>query len=164
MKHIITYTIIFFLSITFFTAQGQNGFVSIGGNTIGANGSLSYSINQLVYTSVTSTNGTLTQGIQQPYEIDQGSLLGIYKYPDIQLDIKLYPNPTVTNVVLTVKNELEDHLRYQLFNLNGKLLLTEGINNQKTIIPLNNLPAAVYFLNIINNHIAIKTFKIIKTN
>ncbi len=161
MKPIITLTIMLFLSLTFAFAQGQNGFVSLGGNDSGAGGSLSYSLGQMVYTVITSIDGNLSQGIQQPYEIYEGTL-GINEYPDIHLDIKVYPNPTVSNVILSIGKELTDGLAYQLFDLNGRLLFSEKINIQKSTIPFENLPVATYFLNITQNSFTIKTFKIIK--
>jgi len=142
-------------------SQGQNGFVSVGGNDSGAGGSLSHSIGQLVNTSYNSLNGTLSQGIQQSYEIYEGTL-GINEYPDIRIDIKVYPNPTVSNVILSIGKELTEGLAYQLFDLNGRLLFSEKINIQKTTIPFDNLPVATYFLNITQNSFTIKTFKIVK--
>ncbi len=149
------------LSVTF--AQSQNGFVSVGGDNTGVGGSLSHSIGQLVYTSNSSLNGSLLKGVQQPYEVYE-STLSVNKYPDISLDLRLYPNPTTSHVILSIGKLPSKYLAYQLYDLNGRLLILEKINTQKTIIPFNKLPIATYFLIITDNSLAIKNFKIIKNN
>ena len=49
--------------------QAQEVISSSGGNVSGSGGSVSYSVGQVVYTTNTGTNGSVAQGVQQPYEI-----------------------------------------------------------------------------------------------
>jgi hypothetical protein len=39
-----------------------------GGEATGSGGSVSYSVGQVVYTTNTGINGSVAQGVQQPYE------------------------------------------------------------------------------------------------
>ena len=52
--------------------QGQEAHASVnatGGNANSANGSVSYSVGQVFYTTAFSTNGSISEGVQQPFEI-----------------------------------------------------------------------------------------------
>ena len=49
--------------------QAQETIPAIGGNASGSGGSVSYSVGQAVYTTNTGTNGSVPQGVQQPFEI-----------------------------------------------------------------------------------------------
>jgi hypothetical protein len=47
----------------------QNTIPAAGGNAKGSGGSASFTVGQIFYTKLSGTNGTVIQGIQQPYEI-----------------------------------------------------------------------------------------------
>jgi hypothetical protein len=47
----------------------QNTISSAGGNAKGSGGSASFTVGQIFYTKLSGTNGSVVQGIQQPYEI-----------------------------------------------------------------------------------------------
>lgn len=149
------------MTVTF--AQSQNGFVSIGGNDSGVGGSLSHSMGQLVYVSNNSINGSVSNGVQQSYEVYE-STDSLNIYPNIRIDLKVYPNPTISNVILSIGKMSSEYLEYQLYDLNGRLLLSEKIQTQKATIPMENLQMATYFLIVTFNSLPIKTFKIIKNN
>lgn len=51
------------------TAQAQQATTATGGNASGSGGPVAYSVGQVVYTTNTSSNGSVAQGVQQPYEI-----------------------------------------------------------------------------------------------
>ena len=137
--------------------QAQESINASGGNTVGTGGSVSYSVGELVYTTKTGSNGSLVEGIQQPYEIY--TTLGI-KETSINLGLSAYPNPTTD--YLTLKVEEMDNLNYQLFDMQGKLIIKRKVLKKSTIVSMERLEGAVYFLNIIKNNKLIKTFKIIK--
>lgn len=139
--------------------QAQQGVVSSGGNTTGINGFSSYTIGQVAYMSVSGSGGSINQGVQQPFEI---FTLGIDNFPEISLSMKVYPNPVVSLVNLNIENYTENNLEYQLFDLSGKLITTQKISQSETQIQLENLPSAVYLLNVLDNYKVLKTFKIIK--
>ncbi len=49
--------------------QAQEALPASGNNASGSGGSSSYSVGQLVFSYKTGTTGSVTEGVQQPYEI-----------------------------------------------------------------------------------------------
>jgi len=140
--------------------QAQEAISASGGDASGSGGSVSYSIGQLFYTTNTGTNGSVAQGVQQPYEI---SVIGIEEGKDITLQCSAYPNPTKDYVKLEVKNYKTENLTYQIYDNNGRYLESKKIDGEETFINMKTFMPAIYFLKVINNNNKeIKTFKIIK--
>lgn len=101
---------------------------------------------------------TIYEGVQQPYEIQ---IIGIDNYPGITLNAVVFPNPTVGNVELTMNNvQLEGEVR--VFDMNGKFLFVKKIEGENTEIPMSDLSAGAYFVNVVNGTQVLKTFKVIK--
>lgn len=131
-----------------------------GGNASGAGGSVSYSVGQILYSTQTGTSGSLSQGVQQAFEISVIS--GIDTPDNVLLSCETYPNPTTNNLKLKIENKEDKSFKAQLFDINGKLLSVQEITIDETIIPMEQFPAQTYILKISNNNQQIKTFKIIK--
>ena len=47
----------------------QTAFVSVGGDIISEQSSISFSVGQLAYQAVSGTQASINQGVQQPWEI-----------------------------------------------------------------------------------------------
>jgi hypothetical protein len=139
---------------------GQQTILSSGGNATGIGGQSSYSVGQIAYTSITGSNGSVNQGVQQPFEI---FLLGADLFPDIKL-LMVYPNPTKGIVTLITGNYLSENLTYQLFDLNGRQIANQKITQTETQIHLEKEAATLYFLKVLDHDELLKTFKIIKNN
>ena len=139
--------------------QAQEAVTATGGDATGTGGSSSYSVGQVVYTTNTGTNGSVAQGVQQPYEIS--TTVGI-EVTEINLELAAYPNPANNALVLNIGNYGNEKLSYQLFDLNGKLLAAEQVASTATTINMQGYPASTYLLNVLENHSLIKTFKVIK--
>ena len=136
----------------------QQGSVASGGDASGTGGSVSFSLGQIDYINVTSTGGTITQGIQQPFEIYSAGI----EDNGVKLTTKLYPNPTIESVTLQVDKDLLTNLQYQLYDEFGKLLMSNKVENVETAIDMSQLASAPYFLKVLNNTTLLKTYKIIK--
>ena len=141
------------------TAQAQQATTTSGGIASGSGGTVAYSVGQVVYTTNTGSNGSVAQGVQQPYEISV--VLGV-ENPEISLTMQAYPNPTIDNLTLNVGNNQLSNLNLQLFDLNGRLVENRIISNAIETIGMENLAAAVYFLKVTRSNTEIKIFKIIK--
>ena len=74
----------------------------------------------------------------------------------------VFPNPTTNFVVLKVEKYEVADLIYQLIDTNGRLIESKKILGEATTVDINNYPATIYFLQVLDNNKAIKTFKIIK--
>ncbi len=130
-----------------------------GGEATGTGGTSSYTVGQVVYTTATGTNGSLAQGVQQPYEIS--TTVGINE-TTIQLELSVYPNPTTNYLQLKVDSEKLENLNFQLIDLQGKVIENKKVTATTSTINLESLPKATYFLTVTDNNQLIKTFKIIK--
>jgi len=140
--------------------QAQNVIPATGGNASGSGGSVSYSIGQVVFTTITGTNGSIVQGVQQPIEISLVS--EIDDNPDIILQCLVYPNPTTDNLTLKFKNFKPENWSYQLYDIRGNLLEDKKVDGDETKIKFGNLAPAIYFLKVSSGKNEIKTFKVIK--
>jgi hypothetical protein len=157
MKHKKTIPSIAFLLIGLGGLQAQETVATTGSEATGIDGTASYTVGQVVYTTATGTNGSVVQGVQQPFEIS--TTLGVNE-TTINLELSVYPNPT-TNF-LTLKVEKIENLHYQLIDLQGKLIESKTVSSNSSNISLENQPTAIYFLKVTKNNHLIKTFKVIK--
>jgi hypothetical protein len=147
------------LLLAFSGLHAQNGPVAAGGNATGQNGSVSYSVGQVDFITASGSGGTVTQGLQQPYEI---FVVGIDENKDIKLEVSAYPNPTTAMVNLKVENLHTDDLSYKVYDNNGRLLIYKELDGNITAVPMQAMPSATYLLKVFNKKSEIKTFKIIK--
>ena len=131
-----------------------------GSSATGTSGSVSYSIGQVVYAYHGSSVGSITEGVQQAFEISEISLSIV---ENSQLQLLVYPNPSVENLNLNIGDLHPNSVSYQLFDALGRLLQEKNhLADRVTSIPVNTLPVAIYFLKIHQEGSSIKTFKIIK--
>lgn len=156
MKYLLVF--LFVLGLT--RLQAQEAKIATGGNASGSGGSVSYSIGQMVYTTNTGTNGSVAQGVQQPFEISL--VTGLEEAEGISLRCSVYPNPTTDYLVLKVENFDKENLSYQLIDINGKPLENKNITGNETNIIMSDLVPATYFLKVTLNNKEVKTFKIVK--
>lgn len=140
--------------------QAQESINVTGGNAMGSGGIASYSIGQVVYTSNIGTNGMLTQGVQQVYEITVATALEDAK--GIDLFVKAYPNPATNYLTLKIDKLDTSNISYQLYDMSGKLLENKKLDGNETSIVMGNRVPAIYFLKVIKENKEVKTFKIIK--
>jgi hypothetical protein len=157
MKHKKTITSVAFLLLGIGGLHAQETPAATGGEATGTGGTASYSVGQVVYTTATGTNGSVAQGVQQPYEIS--TTVGINE-TSITLELSVYPNPTTDYLTLKVEDNTE--LNYQLYDLQGKVIENKKVSSTTTSINVENLPKAIYFLNVVKNNQVVKTFKVIK--
>lgn len=148
------------LGLSLTSAKAQQATVTSGGVASGTNGNTSYSVGQIVYSSSGST-GTVSQGLQQPYEF---FTLGTDNFPNISLQMVVYPNPTANSINLKIENLTSTNLEYQLFDLAGRKIAGQKISQTETQISLETFPSSTYFIYVSDNSKTIKSFKIIKNN
>jgi len=150
-----------FMYLTFllgaFSVNAQEALTVSGTNANSSSGTVSYTIGQPFYVSSQGPDGSLSEGVQQPYEIS--GVLGIDE-KDIDLKIKAYPNPTIDVLQLYIGNHQD--MSFILYDLNGRLLQKGIVHSQTTQIDMQGLPQATYFLLVKNKEKEVKSFKIIK--
>mgnify|MGYP006076927287 FL=1 len=132
---------------------------STGGDASGSGGSSSFTVGQVFYTTNTSSTGSVSQGMQQAFEIQTRSNPGL---STVQLTAVTYPNPTTDYLVLKITDTAIENLQYTLFDLNGKTIISKSITTSSTEITMKNYSTGIYLLKLTKKNQLIKTFKIIK--
>lgn len=141
--------------------RAQEAISASGGNSTSSGGILSYTVGQVCYTTVSGSNGSVAQGVQQPFEVASVST-AIDEVSGISLNCTVFPNPVSENLTLSVENFNIQNLTYQLFDLEGKLLDNQPVVNTQTTVSMETYANGVYFLKVTQNGSEIKTFKILK--
>jgi hypothetical protein len=139
--------------------HAQESPTAAGGDASGSGGTAAFSVGQVVYTANTNASGTLSQGVQQAYEIFTLSI----KETELNISLKAFPNPTLDNLTLQIRDYNNEKLSYQLYDIQGRLLNNGQIEAQQTNIEMTSLPTAIYFINVVNQeNQKVQSFKIIK--
>ncbi len=140
-------------------AQAQESVNASGGDAIGSGGTVAYSVGQVVYTTNSDATGTVSQGVQQAYQI----LTTGIKETEMNISLSVFPNPTADNLTLQIRDYNNEKLSYQLYDMQGKLLNNRQVTAQQTQINTSSLPPATYFINVVNQeNKKVQSFKIIK--
>ncbi|WP_277099219.1 T9SS type A sorting domain-containing protein [Coprobacter secundus] len=141
--------------ISAFCSNAQNCLITAGNSFSNSDGSISYSVGQIIISSVKNDYGTLSHGIQQPY-ID-GILSDISEnkenntfltdYDTASSGIRIFSNPTHSEGIIQL-NTFEKNLFYNIYDLKGLLIRKGSIISNKTNIPLKS---GFYIFTIIKN-------------
>jgi hypothetical protein len=139
--------------------HAQQSVNTSGGSASGGGGSVTFSVGQVMYTSVADSTGQVSQGVQQAYEIFN---VGI-KESMLNISLAVFPNPTSNNLTLSINDYKKEKLTYQLFDLQGKLLISGDVTTKQTEINTSALASASYFVHVLNQeNQKVQSFKIIK--
>ncbi len=143
--------------------QSVNPFViaSAGGNFVSANTQLTWTLGEVVISTLTNGNIILTQGFQQNTYI----INSIGEIADNSFNFSVYPNPTSSLIRINWQNTEEDLYIINITNNNGICVLKKTVNflENQTELDLNSLPNSIYILTV--NKASgknMKTFKIVK--
>ena len=158
MKKYLLLFSLFGSSIISLTAQSN--IVATGGDAAGSGGLVSYSVGQLDYSTKSGTTGIVTEGLQQPFEINVAT--GIEEI-GIDLEAVVFPNPASDYIELQIDDLDSRALNYVLFDNSGKLIIRDPVLSNVTTINLSALSGGIYFLSVSENGLVIKTFKISST-
>lgn len=156
LKHLMTLLGVLYISPLILA---QSGSIPAGGDETGSGGTVNFSIGQMDYISISSTEGTVSQGLQHPYEIYEVTSVA---HQPLDIAASLYPNPVKDYLYLTVPNELWQGLKITLIDIQGRSVHEEQLADQTTIIAMQETIPGTYFLIIKNEKNQIKSFKIIK--
>jgi hypothetical protein len=148
-----------FLLVGLSAGFAQQSVTASGGDASGSGGSVSYSVGQVVYTQNSGANGSVVQGVQQPFEI---SVVSGLTNASIQLNLSTYPNPTTENLVLVADGLDQTQLSFNLYDISGKLIESRAIVASETTISMRGLASATYLLKVVQNKEELKTFRVIK--
>jgi type IX secretion system substrate protein len=139
-------------------AQSQT--TASGGEALGSGGTVSYTVGQSVYQSNEGTGGSVTEGLQQAYEIY--TVTGIENNEISLIHVSAYPNPVKHTLRLRVEKENVSDFSFQVYDIQGKLLQFRRLDGFETQIDMSNYVPSTYFLKVLSGNQSIKEFTIIK--
>jgi hypothetical protein len=137
----------------------QQDILSASFDATGAGGTVSWSVGEVPYSAWTTEFGTITEGVQQPYEIFTMSI--IEKFTSAPGCV-VFPNPTTGNVTLKFLKNTPNDLTFCIYDMEGTQVSRDTIDSEESCIPMDDLKPAIYFLVILEKNQPIKTYKIIK--
>ena len=131
-----------------------------GGHTSNNQFSLSYTIGEVVteFGRDTINNVDLTQGFQQSYI----SIVSVEDH-DLDIDIMIYPNPAVDYLNVMV-SDIDKANNYFMYDMSGKLIRQERINDKEFKIGFNTLSTGNYMLVFTDEERKLKTIKVQKSH
>ncbi len=156
-------TLLFMTGLGILALKAQHSVNTAGGNVLNTSGSVSYSVGQIVYSSHVDENGSVSEGVQHPYEI---YVITIIDEPgNNQPMLSVFPNPVADQLSLMVvgrDNCPQSDYHYQLLDINGKSLKAERMMDDITLIDMGGKMPGTYFLKVTASEGKSWLFKIIK--
>lgn len=124
------------------TSNAQSAVATAGGDASGSNGSVSFTVGQVDYISISNGSGVISQGVQQPYEIFQ--IIGVDEIKPEET-IAVYPNPT--NGLLQIRRDgSTSTTQLTIYDALGQLVESRLLNAAQSIIDLSGLSNGIYHL------------------
>ncbi len=146
------------IGVSLTSLRAQNAVFAAGGKATGSSGSVTYSVGQIAYKNFGNATGSVAQGVLQTTVV----ITDLDEALNKEISCTVYPNPTATVVNLKIENRSLKNTTAQLYDLNGKLLFQQNVNQPQTIIEVGNLIPSTYLLIVKEGNQELKTFKIIK--
>jgi hypothetical protein len=122
-----------------------------------SSGYITYTIGELVTTTLTVPGKVLTQGFLQT-GLPKSWAVAVEDMPDF--DLSVYPNPV--NDVLYMQVDLLPGLQYTLHDVTGVMIAQGSVLDERTEIDFSYLSPAIYILRVFDNNQQIRIFQIVK--
>jgi hypothetical protein len=145
------------LLFTSFLSGAQEVIATQGDYFSNANGSISFTIGEVVIETITNGSNSITQGFNNQSEL---VVLGV---DDIENEFQalVFPNPVSDILQLNISDFTG--LNYSVYDLRGRLISSNNILESKTTINLTKYSNGIYLLMLLNeNKQKLKTYRIIK--
>jgi len=151
-KHILVLSSLFTLT----AASAQEVISTQGDSYSTTNGSIDFTIGEVVIDTGTDGTNDLTQGFHQT----NWNFLGVDDFAP-NYEAIIFPNPTQD--VLNIRTSDFERVTYTLYDAQGKLVLQAELSSEVTPIQVSRLAPGSYSLTLNNETQNLKTFKLIKT-
>jgi hypothetical protein len=158
MKQKIFILMISLMAVCQWRAIAQADVTVSGGNGNSSGGTVSYSVGQVAYKQYAETDGSVSEGVQQTYEVADLSL----ENNSTIFDCAVYPNPTFSGVRFILQDSSYPEMHADLFDATGKAVLVLPMLYEQQDIQLGHLPAGTYVLRVYSAKKTVRSFKIIK--
>ncbi len=139
---------------------GQRAPSSAGGEAESLSGTVSYSVGQLFTDATTHATGSITEGVQQPFEITVITATNKPEINYVQADV--FPNPTTGVAILQIDQANSGTLIAEIYNQQGVFIHESLILETKNTIHMENYPNGLYLIRVKEKNQLLKVLKIIK--
>jgi len=131
-------------SLLFSQNTQQNVIASSGGNIQNSNVNVSWTLGEVVISTLEGSSVILTQGFHQgDYTITS---TGYTRLSDITLS--LYPNPARDFINVDVKTDKTGSYRVELIDVSGKVLVNKAFYSNLFKVNLRGFSPSIYYLRI----------------
>ena len=136
-------TLLLFGALTLsLNSLGQEVVSTQGDSYSNANGSIDFTIGEVVINTGTDGTNDLTQGFHQT----NWNFLGVEDFAP-NYEAIIFPNPTED--VLNIKTSMFENVTYTLYDAQGKLVLQDILSAEQTPIQVSELAPGAYSLELI---------------
>ena len=137
---------------------GQEVVSTQGDSYTNANGSIDFTIGEVVINTVTDGTNNLTQGFHQT----NWNFLGVDNHEQ-NFEATVYPNPMGTELYIQTENF--EFVSYIIYDAAGRIVAENKLNALQTGIHVSTFAPSSYSLILLNaNQEKVKTFKLVKTH
>ena len=154
-----TGTLIVLTLLTFSTfSQVQEVVSSSGDNYNNSSGSIQYTLGEVVISTVSNSNSTITQGFHQT----KWDFVGLEDYSS-DFDVTVYPNPISER--LTIRATAFSNIQYKMHDAIGRIIFQGTLNAETTPIDVISITPGAYSITLYDqNESKLKTFKLVKNH
>ncbi len=150
-----------FMIVSFYMEAQQltpSVFCTASGTLSNGTANVYWTIGETIVETMQSGNNQLSNGFQQANYI-----ITAIKNSKTSYDIQLFPNPTNNLLILKINATQLKNVWFQLFDMQGKMIKEDALQNELTAIDCSQLTPAVYWLKLEDAaHELVGTFKIVK--
>ena len=137
-----------------------------GSGSCGPNFISEFCIGETVVTTLEAANIVVTQGFKQPYTI---AIITGNENTVQAFETKVWPNPAINEVNLSIKNAPEGEYVFELFDASGRRVIVQNAyaEGQETLtgqIHFEGLAAGPYVLSIRNENEILSIYKLMINN
>ena len=148
-------TLLLILLLVPMMSFGQEVVSTRGGSYTNSNGSIDFTIGEVIINTGTDGTNDLTQGFHQTNWKFSGLENHTPSYEAI-----IFPNPTEES--LNIKTSTYENVVYSLYDAQGKLVMQNELFEEQTSLQVSHLAPGKYTLVLNNKTEKLKTFKLIK--
>ena len=148
-------TLLFFSLLTSVCVSAQEVVATQGDSYTNSNGSIDFTIGEVVINTGTDGSNDLTQGFHQT----NWNFVSIEDHVP-SYEAIIFPNPT--SEILTIRTSTFENVTYALYDAQGKLVIQDKLSSVQTPIQVSQLAPGAYSLILNNDAQNLKTFQLIK--
>ena len=145
-------TLLFFSLLTSVCVSAQEVVVTQGDSYTNSNGSIDFTIGEVVINTGSDGSNDLTQGFHQT----NWNFVSIEDHVP-SYEATIFPNPT--SEILTIRTSTFENVTYTLYDARGKLVIQDKLSSAQTPIQVSQLAPGAYSLILNNDAQKLKTFQ-----